>query len=47
MSVSTPAGVEDKDCQIPFRFTGDLAKLTVALHRRHRTERSHSKGHIE
>jgi arylsulfatase len=29
--VDTRTGVEDKDYQVPFAFTGTIDKLTVAL----------------
>ena len=31
MGVDTRTGVEDKDYQVPFRFTGKLDKLTFKL----------------
>ena len=31
VGVDTRTGVNDEDYQVPFRFTGDIAKLTVAL----------------
>jgi hypothetical protein len=31
VGVDTRTGVDDEDYQVPFRFTGEIAKLTVAL----------------
>ena len=31
MGVDTRTGVDDKDYQVPFRFTGKLDKLTIKL----------------
>jgi arylsulfatase len=31
VGVDTRTGVEDKDYQVPFAFTGKIDKLTVAL----------------
>lgn len=31
VGVDTCTPVDDKDCQVPFRFTGKLAKLTVKI----------------